>query len=68
MADVVSSLLEAGAYPSLRGAMQAMLWLKTPFAPVAMVYTRVDTTEVYQIYGIHTYHLLVCDALDLDQV
>ena len=45
-----------------------MLWLKTPFAPVAMVHVRVETTAVYQMYGIQAYHLLVCDALGLDHV
>jgi transposase len=36
------------------------------FAPVAMVHLQIDTTEVHQVYGIHEYHLLVCDALGLD--
>ena len=70
MADVVSSLPEAGQgrTPLRGGATPAMLWLKTPFAPVAIVHVRVETTEVYQMYGIHAYHLLVCDALGLDHV
>jgi hypothetical protein len=36
------------------------------FAPVAMVHIQLDTTEVYQAYGLQAYHLLVCDALGLD--
>ena len=70
MADVVSSLVEAGQgrTPLRWGTTPAMLWLKTPCAPVAMVHIRVETTEVYQMYGIHAYHLRVCDALGLDHV
>ncbi len=53
MADVVSSLLEAGQgrTPLRGGATPAMLWQKTPCAPVALVHVRIDTTEVYQMYG-----------------
>src|SRR5215510_6960843 len=70
MADVVLSLLEAwqGRTPLRGGTAPVMLWQKTPFAPVAMVYVRIDATEVYQMYGIHAYHLPVCDALGLDHV
>jgi hypothetical protein len=43
-----------------------MLWQETPFAPVAMVHVRIEATEVYQMYEVRTYHLLVCDTLGLD--
>ena len=70
MADVVLSLLEAwqGRTPLRGGTAPVMLWQKTPFAPVAMVYVRVETTEVSQMYGIHAYHLLACDAPGLDHM
>ena len=70
MADVVLSLLEAwqGRTPLRGGTAPVMLWQKTPFAPVAMVYVRVETTEVSQMYGIHAYHLLACDTPGLDHV
>jgi hypothetical protein len=45
-----------------------MLWLTTPLAPVTMAPVRVDTTDVSQTYGIHAYHLRVCDVLGLDHV
>ena len=45
-----------------------MLWLNTALAPVAMAHVRVNTTDVSQMYGIHAYHLRVCDVLGLDHV
>jgi hypothetical protein len=36
------------------------------FSPVAMVQFRLGATELRQMYGVHHYHLLVCDALGLD--
>jgi transposase len=37
------------------------------FAPVAMVQVQINMTDVHQVYGLHAYHLLVCDALGLDR-
>jgi transposase len=36
------------------------------FAPVAMVYVCLGNTALRQVYGVHRYHLMVCDALGLD--
>ena len=70
MVDVVSSLLEAwqGRTPLRGHATPGRLWQRTPCAPVAMVYVGIETTEVYQLYEICMYHLLVCGALGLDHV
>jgi transposase len=36
------------------------------FAPVAVVQVRLGNTEMRQVYGVHHYHLMICDALGLD--
>jgi transposase len=36
------------------------------FAPVAVVHLRLGNTEIRQVYGVHRYHLMICDALGLD--
>jgi hypothetical protein len=36
------------------------------FASVAIVQLRIDQREVQQVYGMQSHHLLVCDALGLD--
>jgi hypothetical protein len=38
----------------------------TLFSPVMMVHIRRGQRAVYQMYGVHAYHLMVCDALGLD--
>jgi transposase len=38
----------------------------TLFSPVMMVHVRRGKRAVYQMYGVHAYHLMVCDALGLD--
>ena len=35
------------------------------FAPVAVVHFRLGNVELYQVYGVNDYHLMVCDALGL---
>jgi transposase len=35
------------------------------FAPVAVVQLRLGNAEIRQVYGVHPYHLMVCDALGL---
>ena len=37
------------------------------FAPVAMVQIQIGNTTVQQLYGVHPYHLMICDALGLDR-
>jgi hypothetical protein len=36
------------------------------FAQVALVHLWIDAQEATQLSGVQPYHLLVCDALDLD--
>jgi hypothetical protein len=36
------------------------------FSPVAVVQLRLGNAEIRQVYGVHHYHLMVCDALGLD--
>ena len=36
------------------------------FAPVAVVHLRLGNAEMRQVYGVHPYHLTICDALGLD--
>jgi hypothetical protein len=36
------------------------------FSPVAIVQVRLGDTEIRQVYGVHNYHLMVCEALGLD--
>lgn len=38
------------------------------FAQVALIQLRLDDHKVEQIYGVQPHHLLLCDALGLDQV
>jgi transposase len=38
----------------------------TLFSPVMMVHVHQGTRAVYQMYGVHADHLMVCDALGLD--
>ena len=37
-------------------------------APVAMVQVQIGNPEVPQVYGGHSHHLMICDALGLDRV
>jgi len=37
------------------------------FASVALVQIRIGRREVWQVYGVQPYHLLICDALDLSR-
>jgi transposase len=37
------------------------------FAPVAVVQIQIDNTAVQQTYGVHSHHLMICDALGLDR-
>jgi hypothetical protein len=36
------------------------------FSPVAVVQLRLGNAEIRQVYGVHPYHLMVCEALGLD--
>jgi len=36
------------------------------FSPVAVVQLRLGNAQIRQLYGVHHYHLMVCDALGLD--
>jgi hypothetical protein len=36
------------------------------FAPIAVVHLSLSNAEMRQVYGIHHYHLMVCEALGLD--
>jgi transposase len=36
------------------------------FSPVAIVQVRLENTAIRQVYGVHDYHLMVCEALGLD--
>ncbi len=42
----------------------AVVWAL--FAPVAMVQLCLGNTAMRQMYGVHEYHLRVCEALGLD--
>ena len=37
------------------------------FASVALVHIQIGKQEVWQVYGVQPYHLLICDALDLSR-
>jgi transposase len=37
------------------------------FASVALVQIQIGRQEVWQVYGVQPYHLLICDALDLSR-
>jgi len=37
------------------------------FTPVMRVHFAVDTTPSFQVHGVQDYHLLVCDAVGIDQ-
>jgi transposase len=39
----------------------------TLFSPAMLVQLMLDTTQVRHIYGVQSYHLLVCDALGIDR-
>ena len=47
-------------------AMPTATVVLTLFSPVMMVHVRRGKRAVYQMYGVHAYHLMVCDALGLD--
>src|SRR2546430_14470703 len=38
------------------------------FAPVAVVHLGLGDAEMRQMYGVHDYHLMGCDALGLDHI
>jgi hypothetical protein len=38
----------------------------TVFSPIMMVHVRQGKQAVHQIYGVHAYHVMGCDALGLD--
>ncbi|HEX9871531.1 MAG TPA: hypothetical protein VGC99_23595 [Candidatus Tectomicrobia bacterium] len=44
----------------------AVVW--SLFSLVTMVQLRLGTTEIRQMYGVHQYHLLACEALGLDHI
>jgi len=37
------------------------------FTPVMLVHFAVDTPPSFQVYGVQAYHLIVCDAVGIDQ-
>jgi transposase len=37
------------------------------FTPVMLVHFAVDTTPSFQVHGVQDYHLIVCDAVGIDQ-
>jgi hypothetical protein len=48
-------------------AMPTATVVCTLFSPVMMVHVHRGKRVVRQIYGVHEYHYLVCDALGLDR-